>query len=40
MLGMSEVEHYFSYTGQKLELPKEVSEQRYIYLRRCSKDVA
>lgn len=39
ILGMSEVEQYFSYRGQKLELPKEVAEQRYIYLRTCSKDI-
>ncbi|KAE9376205.1 hypothetical protein N431DRAFT_543466 [Stipitochalara longipes BDJ] len=40
VLGMSEVEHYFAYRGQKLEVPKEVVEQRYIYLRRCSKDAS
>ncbi|KIN08817.1 hypothetical protein OIDMADRAFT_23570 [Oidiodendron maius Zn] len=28
ILGMLEVEHYFSYTSQKLELPKEIVEQR------------
>ena len=39
ILGMSEVEQYFSYRGQKLELPKDLAEQRYIYLRRCSKHV-
>jgi hypothetical protein len=33
ILGMSEVEQYFSYRGQKLELPKDIAEQRYIYLR-------
>jgi hypothetical protein len=39
ILGMSEVEQYFSHRGQKLELAKDVTEQRYIYLRRCSKDI-
>ena len=39
ILGLSEVEQYFSYRGQKLELPKDIAEQRYIYLRQCSKDV-
>jgi len=39
ILGMSEVEHYFSYTGKKLELPVDFAEKRYIYLRRCTKDM-
>jgi hypothetical protein len=39
ILGMSEVEHYFSHTGQKLELPKDLTEQRFIYLRHCRKSV-
>ncbi|PVH79076.1 hypothetical protein DL98DRAFT_655650 [Cadophora sp. DSE1049] len=38
ILGLSEVEHYFSYTGQKLDLPRELVEQKYIYLRQCDKE--
>jgi hypothetical protein len=36
---MSEVEQYFSYRGQKLELPRDVAEQRYIYIRHALKIV-
>lgn len=39
ILGISEVEHYFSYKGQKLELPKDFVAHQYIYLRQCSKDI-
>jgi hypothetical protein len=35
VLGVSEVEHYFSYTGQKLELPPDLDDKRYVYLRNC-----
>jgi hypothetical protein len=38
ILGMAEVEHYFSHTGQKLDLPRVLIEKRHIYLRKCSSD--
>jgi len=38
ILGLSEVEHYFSYTGQKLDLPRELANQKYVYLRECDKE--
>ena len=39
ILGMAEVEHYFSYTGQKLDLPKVLTEKRHFYLRKCPSDI-
>ncbi|KAH7400358.1 hypothetical protein BKA64DRAFT_480547 [Cadophora sp. MPI-SDFR-AT-0126] len=38
ILGLSEVEHYFSYTGQKLDLPRELADQKYVYLRQCDDE--
>jgi hypothetical protein len=35
ILGMFEVEHYFSNIGQNLEFPKELEAKQYIYLRHC-----
>lgn len=36
ILGMCEVEHYFSYSGQKLDFPKELYVRDYIYIGNCS----
>jgi len=33
ILGLSEVEHYFSHQGRKLELPRELRGKKYIYVR-------
>lgn len=38
ILGMSEVEHYFSKLGQKLDFPELLKDKRYIYLRACTTD--
>jgi len=36
ILGMSEVEHYFSKLGQKLDFPELLKDKRHIYLRTCA----
>lgn len=38
ILGMSEVEHYFSRLGQKLHFPEALQGKRRIYLRTCAAD--
>jgi hypothetical protein len=38
ILGMSEVEHYFSKLGQKLDFPELLKDKQYIYLRACTTD--
>ncbi|KAH7364793.1 hypothetical protein BKA65DRAFT_144572 [Rhexocercosporidium sp. MPI-PUGE-AT-0058] len=39
ILGVSEVQQYFQHVGRKLEIPQNLSEQKYIYLRQCDEGI-
>ena len=38
VLGVSEVEHYFSQIGRRLEFPPVLERKKYIYLRDCQAE--
>ena len=38
ILGISEVEHYFSQIGRKIEFPPVLERKKYIYLRDCQAE--